>query len=207
MQPLPSRLMQKCVDEFSKLPGIGSKSALRLALHLLKQSPESVAQLSAAIQTMRQEITYCHTCFNISDTTQCSICTDAHRNAHLICVVESVKEVIAIENTNQFRGMYHVLGGVLSPIDGIGPESLHIDSLIERIKAQAVTEILMALSPTMEGDTTMYYLSKKIEPLLVKITSISRGIAIGAELEYTDELTLARAIFNRQPYEQFLTQK
>lgn len=207
MQQLPSRLIQNCVDELSKLPGIGSKSALRLALHLLKKPPETAEKLGAAIQKMRNELTYCSACFNISDDKICSICADAHRNQHIICVVESIKEVIAIENTGQYKGLYHVLGGLLSPIDGIGPDALKIESLFQRIADLAATEILMALSPTMEGDTTMYYLSKKIDTSSVKITSISRGIAIGAELEYTDELTLARAIYNRQPFEQFLVQK
>ncbi len=204
---IPSKLIQDAVTEFSKLPGIGKKTALRLVLHLLKQPEESAEQFGAAIVKMRKEIKYCKNCHNISDAEQCGICTNPARDKSLVCVVENIRDIMAIENTNQFRGTYHVLGGVISPLDGIGPEQLNISSLISRVEKKEVSEIIMAISPTMEGDTTIFYVSKQLAEKPVNITTIARGVAFGGELEYTDELTLARSIASRMPYENYLIRK
>lgn len=200
----PSRLLENAVNEFSKLPGIGKKSALRLVLHLLKQEKESVFKFSEAMRSMREEIVYCKSCHNISDEETCHICTDSNRNHRLICVVESIRDVMAIENTQQFTGIYHVLGGVISPMDGIGPDDLSIGPLEQKIKNGDVEELIFALSTTMEGDTTNFYLFKKFEKYQTKMTTIARGVSIGDELEYTDEVTLGRSLVNRLPFENTL---
>lgn len=199
----PSRLLEKAVNEFSKLPGIGSKTSLRLMLHLLRQDMESVEQLSQAIYNMRHDIKYCNTCHNISDTDICPICSDIRRDRTVICVVENIQDIMAIENTRQYNGLYHVLGGVISPVDGIGPSDIEIDSLTERVGNDSeIEEIILALSPTMEGDTTGFYISRKLSGYDVRLSVIARGISIGNELEYTDEVTLGRSIINRTPFEQ-----
>ena len=200
----PSKLIENAVAEFSSLPGIGKKTALRLVLHLLKQPNDEVKKFSSTIFKMRNEIMFCKTCHNISDNAVCSICSNVQRKQHQICVVENFRDVIAIENTQQFNGVYHVLGGVISPIDGIGPDELNISSLISRVENQEVKEIIMALNPTMEGDTTIFYISKHLPNPEIKITSIARGIAFGGELEYVDEYTLARSLATRLPYEKYL---
>jgi recombination protein RecR len=196
-----SKLIADAVAEFSKLPGIGEKTALRLVVHLLKQDKDKVKSFGHAITKMRDEIKFCAECYNVSDTELCAICYNKMRDETLLCVVENFRDVIAIENTEIFKGKYHVLGGIISPIDGIGPEQLNIEKLIERIQKDNIKEVLMALSPTIEGDTTIFYLSKKLQPLDVQITTIARGVSFGGELEYTDELTLARSIAKRLPYE------
>lgn len=199
----PSRLLEKAVNEFSKLPGIGSKTALRLMLYLLRQDVENAEQLSQAIYNMRHDIKYCRVCHNISDTDVCPICSDYRRDNTVICVVENIQDIMAIENTQQYNGMYHVLGGIISPMDGIGPGDIEIDSLIERVKDNSdIKEVILALSPTMEGDTTGFYISRKLSPLNVMTSIIARGVAIGNELEYTDEVTLGRSIINRTPFGQ-----
>ena len=203
----PSKLIEEAVQEFSRLPGIGQKTALRLVLHLLKQPTEKVDRFGEAVTRMRQQVRYCKQCHNISDTELCGICTDTHRNGQMICVVETIRDVIAIENTGQYRGTYHVLGGVISPVDGIGPEDVNIESLVERVKNESSQEIIMALSPTIEGDTTMYYITKQLQPYGAKVTSIARGISFGGELEYADEMTLARSIANRLPYENYMVNR
>ncbi|MBX2903260.1 MAG: recombination mediator RecR [Chitinophagales bacterium] len=200
----PSKYIADAVAEFKRLPGIGEKTALRLVLHLLKQDAEKVEQFSSAISTMRHATKFCKTCHNVSDSEYCAICSSAMRDQSTVCVVETIREVIAIENTGVYRGCYHVLGGLISPIDGVGPEALHIESLVRRVESNSVNEIIMALSPTMDGDTTIFYVSKKLQPFSVKITSIARGVSFGGELEYTDELTLARSIATRTPYESYL---
>lgn len=192
-----STLLDSAVAELSKLPGIGQKTALRLALHLLRQKEETALALGNAIIEMRKNIHYCKRCHNISETEICPICADRHRDAHTICVVENVKDVITIESTNEHHGLYHVLGGLISPLDGVSPSDLEIDSLVERVENENVTEIILALSPTMEGDTTNFYIYRKLAHLPVKITMLARGLSIGNELEYTDELTLGRSIQNR----------
>ena len=200
----PSKLIEDAVNEFTKLPGIGKKTALRLVLHLLKEETKNVELFGQTIVKMRQDIQFCQKCHNVADQNVCSVCLDLNRDEKMICVVENMRDVIAIENTHQYKGMYHVLGGVISPIDGIGPDNLHIDSLVSRVKKEGVKEIIMALNPTMEGDTTVFYISKKLREEDVRITSIARGIAFGGELEYVDELTLARSIATRLPYENYL---
>lgn len=200
----PSRLIEDAVNEFSRLPGIGRKTALRLVLYLLRQPHEHSQHFGEAIIRMRNEIKFCMQCHNVADAELCDICASNKRDQSLICVVESLRDVMAIENTNHFNGVYHVLGGIISPMDGIGPEDLEINSLIERVKAHEVHEIIMALSPTMEGDTTIFYISRKLAPFNIRLTAISRGISVGSELEYTDEITLARALLNRMPYESYL---
>ena len=190
------------MTEISRLPGIGKKTALRLALHLLKQNEVVTEALALAITKMREEIQYCRTCHNISDDVECSICKSHRRDRSIICVVEDIRDVLAIENTNQYQGLYHVLGGVISPIQGIGPEELKIESLLTRVKAGEVSEIILALSATMEGDTTSFYLSKRLKESGVKVSSISRGIPVGGELEFTDEVTLGRSILTRINYGQ-----
>ena len=201
---LPSSLLENAVAEFSKLPGIGKKTALRLVLHLLKQDASSTTQFSEALNRMRKEIQFCKNCFNISDGPICSICANASRSKATICVVENIRDVIAIENTQQFNGTYHVLGGIISPLDGIGPEQLTIDPLIERVKKDKVTELVFALNPNIQGDTTIYYIQKKLGPSTCMITTIARGIAFGGELEYADEMTLGKSISNRQPIHQYI---
>lgn len=200
-QQYPSRLLEKAVGEFSTLPGVGRKTALRLVLHLLRQPVERADLLSEAIHKVRHEIKYCKVCHNISDTEVCSICSDARRDASTICVVENIQDVMAIENTQQYNGVYHVLGGVISPMDSIGPGDLEIDSLIQRVEAGGVKEVILALASTMEGDTTNFYISRRLQPTGVKLSVIARGISVGDELEYTDEVTLGRSIINRTPLE------
>ena len=205
-----SSLLENAVNEFAKLPGIGKKTALRLVLHLIKQDNADVNQFSEIISKMRNEIKFCHRCYNISDKELCNICSNAMRKKEMLCVVENIRDVIAIESTQQFNGIYHVLGGIISPLDGIGPEQLTIDTLVERIPKEEIQEIIFALSPTIQGDTTIYYISKKLsaqpreQSTPVKITTIARGIAFGGELEYADEMTLAKSISNRIPVENFI---
>jgi len=198
--PYSSVLLDNATKEFAKLPGIGKKTALRLVLHLLRQSKEEVENFGNAFITLRNEIQYCKVCHNISDTEICQICADQRRDSSTLCVVENINDVISIENTQQFKGLYHVLGGVISPMSGIGPSDLSIDMLVERVRTSPVKEIILALSPTMEGDTTNFYLYKKLSPFNVEISTIARGISIGDELEYADEITLGRSIVNRVPY-------
>lgn len=198
----PSRLLEDAVNEFSSLPGIGKKTAFRLVMTLLRRDPEEVRRFGESILKLREEIRYCRNCNNISDTEVCNICSDEKRDRSLICVVENIQDVMAVENTRQFRGLYHVLGGIISPIDGIGPSDLKIDSLEEKVKSGGVNEVILALSATMEGDTTNYYLYRKLCNYNAMITTLARGVAIGDELEYTDEITLGRAINNRNPYKQ-----
>ena len=199
-----SSLLENAVNEFARLPGIGKKTALRLVLHLLKQDVADVARFSETVLQMRNEIQFCSRCHNISDAALCQICASPSRQKQLVCVVESIREVIAIESTQQFNGLYHVLGGVISPLDGIGPEQLTIDSLVKRTENEKIEELVFALSPTIQGDTTIYYIQKKLQQLPVKITTIARGIAFGGELEYADEMTLARSLANRQPVDHYV---
>jgi len=201
---LPSALLENAVNAFAGLPGIGKKTALRLVLHLLKQDEGQVAQFSETIARMRSDIKFCKRCHNLSDHDLCAICENKLRNQRLICVVESIKDVIAVENTQQFSGLYHVLGGVISPLDGIGPDSLTIDSLVERVQQQEVEELVFALNPNIQGDTTIFYIQKKLQHLPCKITTISRGVAFGGELEYADEMTLGRSMMNRLPVENYV---
>ena len=201
-QPYSSQLLEKAVQEFSKLPGIGRKTALRLVLWMLRQEEAEVEQFAETIHRMKQEIKYCHICHNISDTDTCPICSDPRRDAQTICVVENVQDVMAIENTMQYKGLYHVLGGVISPMDGMGPSDIEIDSLVNRVAEGNVKEVILALSPTMEGDTTNFYIYRKLAPYGdVKISIIARGVSVGNELEYTDEITLGRSILNRTLFE------
>jgi recombination protein RecR len=204
MMQLPSSLLENAVNEFSKLPGIGKKTALRLVLHLLKQDLGDVLQFGDIITKMRQEIKFCQRCSNISDADICSICANSSRNQSMICVVENIRDVIAIESTQQYNGTYHVLGGVISPLDGVGPDQLSIEPLILRIKKEVTEELIFALNPNIQGDTTIYYIRKKIQDNPCKITTIARGIAFGGELEYADEMTLARSISNRLPVGQYV---
>ncbi|MFW6224196.1 MAG: recombination mediator RecR [Bacteroidota bacterium] len=201
MENFSSKLLQSAVDEFSKLPGIGKKTALRLVLHLLKQQEHEVEAFANAMTDLRKNILYCSKCYNISDNEICHICSSAHRDKSTVCVVEDLRDIIAIENTGQYRGMYHVLGGVISPMNGIGPDDLNIDALIQRVTTDEVEEIILALSTTMEGDTTNFYIYRKLQGHPVKLSTIARGIAIGDELEYADEITLGRSIINRTPYQ------
>ena len=196
-QQYPSVLLEKAVGEFAKLPGIGRKTAMRLVLHLLRQDTQSVEAFGNAMITLKHEVKYCRVCHNISDTDVCRICSDASRDTSVVCVVENIRDVMAVENTQQYRGLYHVLGGVISPMDGIGPSDLQIDSLVDRVRAGGVKEVILALSSTMEGDTTNFYIFRKLSGFEVKLTVIARGISIGDELEYTDEVTLGRASVNR----------
>ena len=195
-----SQLLEKAVTEINRLPGIGSKTALRLALHLLRQDEGRVEALAESLVGMRQGVRYCEVCHNICDDERCDICSNPTRDSSMVCVVEDVQDVMAIENTMQYRGLYHVLGGVISPMDGIGPSDLQIDSLVERVKKGGVEEVILALSPTMEGDTTNYFIYRKLEDLDVKVTVIARGIAQNDELQYTDEVTLGRALAGRVPF-------
>lgn len=199
-----SSLLENAVNEFAKLPGVGKKTALRLALHLLKKDKKEVENFGGAIIKMRDEIQFCRRCHNISDNELCNICSDRSRKSEIVCVAESLRDVIAIESTQQYSGLYHVLGGIISPLDGIGPDQLEIDSLIERVNTDEIRELIFALSPNIQGDTTIYYISKKLAGTSVKITTIARGISFGGELEYADELTLARSIANRMPIESYV---
>lgn len=199
-----SALLENAVNEFARLPGIGKKTALRLVLHLLKQETADVQHFGEIISKMRSEIKFCHRCANVADGDICSICANSMRKQEIICVVENIRDVIAIESTQQFNGTYHVLGGVISPLDGIGPDQLKIESLINRLQKDQVQEIIFALSPNIQGDTTIFYIQKKIQPHNIRITTISRGIAFGGELEYADEMTLARSLQNRLPVESYV---
>lgn len=194
---IPSKLIEEAVEEVSKLPGIGKKTALRLVLHLIKQEPKATYGLTSALVNLVENITHCTTCHNLSDDTTCSICANPNRDHRMVCVVEDVRDVMAIENTHQYRGVYHVLGGVISPMNRVGPDQLSIEPLLNRITTAEVQEVILALSTTMEGDTTAFYLSKKIQTLGVKVTAIARGIPLGGELEYADEVTLGRSIVTR----------
>ena len=196
-QQYSSSLLENAVNEFAKLPGIGRKTALRLVLFLLKQPEPEVEAFGNAFIQLRKEIIYCKVCHNISDTEICRICGNPSRDHETVCVVENIKDVMSVENTQQFRGLYHVLGGIISPMDGIGPSNLEIESLVQRVKDEQVKEVIMALSTTMEGDTTNFYIFRKLAPLNIKVTTIARGVAIGDELEYADEVTLGRSILNR----------
>ncbi|MEE4213854.1 MAG: recombination mediator RecR [Bacteroidales bacterium] len=197
----PSKLLENAVNEFASLPGIGKKTAFRLVMHLLRQKESDVERFGESIVKLKKEIKYCKICFNISDNDVCDICSDNSRDRSLMCIVENIRDVIAIEKTGQYRGVYHVLGGIISPMDGIGPSDLNIDPLEEKVKAGNISEVIFALSTTMEGDTTNYYIYRRLMPYNIKITSLSRGVAIGDELEYTDEITLGRSIVNRMPFE------
>ena len=199
-----STLLENAVNEFAKLPGIGKKTALRLVLHLIKQDVREVIQFSDIISKMRNEIKFCTRCHNISDKELCNICSNPIRKQEMLCVVENIRDVIAIESTQQFNGVYHVLGGIISPLDGIGPEQLMIEALLQRVEKEDVQEIIFALNPNIQGDTTIYYISRKLKTFPVKITTIARGIAFGGELEYADEMTLAKSISNRIPVENFI---
>ena len=196
-QRYPSVLLEKAVEEFAKLPGIGRKTAMRLVLYLLRQETSSVESFGNALITLKHEVKYCKICHNISDTDICQICANSSRDASTVCVVENIRDVMAVENTQQYNGLYHVLGGVISPMDGVGPSDLEIDSLVARIQQGGVKEVILALSSTMEGDTTNFYISRKLASFDVKLSVIARGISIGDELEYTDEVTLGRSIINR----------
>lgn len=199
-QQYPSQLLERAVQEFSRLPGVGRKTALRLVLHLLRQTNDDVLQFTETIARMKQEVKYCRVCHNISDSDVCPICSDPHRDPTTVCVVENIQDVLAVENTQQFSGLYHVLGGVISPMDGIGPSDLEIDSLVERVKAGDIKEVILALGSTMEGDTTGFYIFRRLAPYDVKLSIIARGISVGDELEYTDEVTLGRSILNRTEF-------
>jgi len=199
-----SKILENAVNEIAQLPGIGKRSALRLALHLLKQPKEQTTYLADALKALRNEVKHCTNCHNISDVDTCEICANPKRNNDVICIVEDIRDVMAIENTAQFKGLYHVLGGKISPMEGVGPHNLTIDSLVTKIKSGDIKEIIFALSSTMEGDTTNFYIFKQIESLNIKISTIARGIAVGDEIEYADEITLGRSILNRVPYENSL---
>ena len=202
IQQYPSRLLEAAVQEFSKLPGIGRKTALRLVLYMLRMEHEDVMRFTDSLDRLKNEVKFCRVCHNISDQEICPICSDDRSDAYTICVVENIQDVMAIENTQQFTGLYHVLGGLISPMDGIGPSDLEIDSLVQRVSEGGIKEVILALSSTMEGDTTNFYIFRKLSLLDVKVTIIARGIAVGNELEYTDEVTLGRSILNRVPFEQ-----
>ncbi|HKO79610.1 MAG TPA: recombination mediator RecR [Chitinophagaceae bacterium] len=209
-----SSLLENAVNEFSKLPGIGKKTALRLVLHLLKQNANDVQHFGETIAKMRSEIKFCNRCFNVADADICSICANSMRKQETICVVESIRDVIAIESTQQFNGTYHVLGGVISPLDGVGPDQLNIETLIHRVQKEQTEEVIFALNPNIQGDTTIYYIQKKLsavpgggQPFNIRITTIARGIAFGGELEYADEMTLARSLQNRLPVENYVTNR
>ncbi|MBR2234308.1 MAG: recombination protein RecR [Prevotella sp.] len=199
-QQYPSQLLERAVQEFATLPGIGRKTALRHVLYMLRQPVADVERFAEAIVTLRRDVKYCSSCHNISDDDVCPICRDHRRDATTICVVENIQDVMAIENTQQFHGLYHVLGGLISPMDGIDPSDLQIDSLVERVRQGNIREVILALSSTMEGDTTNFFIFRKLEPMGIAISAIARGIAVGNELEYTDEVTLGRSILNRTPF-------
>jgi len=196
-----SKLLERAVNEMSQLPGVGKRTALRLVLHMLRQPKEQTLALSDALQTMRKDVKFCMSCHNISDVELCEICSNPKRNEDIICVVEDIRDVMAIENTSSFRGLYHVLGGKISPMDGIGPHDLNIESLVNKVKEGKVSELILALSSTMEGDTTNFYIYKQIKNYKVTTSTIARGISVGDELEYADEITLGRSIVNRIPFE------
>jgi recombination protein RecR len=198
---IPSKLIENAVDQMSSLPGIGKKTALRLVLDLLKRKPEEIRRFADALVDMREQIQYCKTCHNLSDQDECSICKNKSREEQVLCVVSDIRDVMAIEATEQYNGRYHVLGGIISPMDGIGPTDLQIDSLIKRVESGAVKEVILALSATMEGETTCFYLYRKLSAFNIKVSTIARGVAVGGELEYTDEVTLGRSILLRTPYE------
>ena len=202
-----SRLIEQAVDEFSRLPGIGRKTALRFVLHLLKQTPVEVENFSQALVRLKNELKYCKSCHNISDKEICEICSNANRDHSLVCVAEDIRDVMAIEHTMQYKGVYHILGGTISPMDGIGPNDLNIESLVKKAESGTIKEVVMALSTTMEGDTTNFYIYKRLKNTSVIITTIARGVAFGDNLEYTDEITLGRSILNRTPYEHALPVK
>jgi recombination protein RecR len=202
-----SSLLESAVSEFARLPGIGKKTALRLVLHLLKQENNDVTRFSETIARMRTEIRFCQRCFNVADADICSICANSMRKQEVICVVESIRDVIAIESTQQYNGTYHVLGGVISPLDGIGPDQLNIELLLNRVEKENTEELIFALNPTIQGDTTIYYIQKKLKTMPIRVTTISRGIAFGGELEYADEMTLARSLQNRLPVENYVANK
>ena len=195
-------MLERAVSEFSRLPGIGRKTALRLVLWLLRQDNSDVEQFADAVSRLKKEVKYCQVCHNISDSDICPICADPRRDASLVCVVENIQDVMAIENTQQYHGLYHVLGGIISPMDGIGPSDIEVDSLVNRVEAGGVSEVILALSPTMEGDTTNFYIYRKLASTGVKVSVIARGVAVGNELEYTDEVTLGRSIMNRTLFEE-----
>lgn len=201
LHQLPSRHLENAVNEFAKLPGIGKKTALRLVLHLLNQPLTETLQFTQAIEEMKNEVKICKKCHNIAEEEHCSICNNPNRDVTTVCVVESLKEVIAIENTSQYKGLYHVLGGRISPMDGIGPKDLNIDSLLNRISQEPLHEIILALSTTMEGDTTSFYIYRKLMSHPITLSTLARGISVGDELEYTDEITLGRSLVNRVPYQ------
>lgn len=201
-----SALLENAVNEFARLPGIGKKTALRLVLHLLRQENENVQHFAEVINRMRSEIKFCHRCHNVADADICSICANSMRKHEMICVVETIRDVIALESTQQYNGIYHVLGGVISPLDGIGPSQLNIETLIQRVQKEQTTEVIFALSPTIQGDTTIYYIQKKM-PATCKVTTIARGIAFGGELEYADEMTLARSLQNRLPVDSYVSSR
>lgn len=196
-QQYPSRPLERAVAEFAKLPGIGRKTALRLVLHLLRQEGNSVRALADSLVRLREDVKFCRECHNVSDTDVCDICSNPLRDGSMLCVVENIQGVLSIENTGQFRGLYHVLGGVISPMDGVGPSDLELDSLVERVGRGGVKEVILALNPTMEGDTTNFYISRRLAPYDVSLTVLARGVSVGEELEYTDEITLGRSIVNR----------
>ena len=199
-----NRLLANAIEQFTTLPGIGKRTAMRLALHLLKQDKEEVRQFGSAFINLREKIQYCEKCYNISETSICSICSNPRRDESVICVVEDIRDVMAIENTSQYKGLYHVLGGIISPLDGIGPADLNIEQLIDRVKKGGIKEVIMALSTTMEGDTTNFYLYKRLKDFEAKLTTIARGISVGDELEYADEITLGKSLIDRIPYENSL---
>lgn len=201
-----SSLLENAVNEFAKLPGIGKKTALRLVLHLLKEDTEQVLHFSEVMSRMRQDIKFCQRCHNVADADICSICANSMRRQEMICVVENIRDVIALESTQQYSGTYHVLGGVISPLDGIGPNQLNIETLVYRVQKESTSEVIFALSPTIQGDTTIYYIQKKL-PATVKVTTIARGIAFGGELEYADEMTLARSLQNRLPVDSYVSSR
>lgn len=196
----PSVLLEKAVSEFARLPGIGRKTAMRLVLHLLRQDNVTVETFGNSIMTLKREVKYCKVCHNISDTEVCRICANPQRDASIVCVVENIRDVMAVEATQQFRGLYHVLGGVISPMDGVGPSDLEIESLVQRVAEGGIKEVVLALSTTMEGDTTNFFIYRKLDKMGVKLSVIARGIAVGDELEYADEITLGRSIVNRTPF-------
>lgn len=198
---IPSKLIEEAVEALAGLPGVGRKTALRLALHLVQQDSEVARKLGQSIVKMRDNIRFCQKCHNLSDGEICQICSNPARDQSVVCVVEGIRDVMAIEDTGQFRGAYHVLGGVISPIEGIGPDALHIESLIDRIRKTGVQEIIMAISPTIEGDTTIFYIARQLKDLEVRISTIARGVSFGGELQYADEVTLARSIHSRTPYQ------
>ena len=200
----PSKLIESAVNEFSRLPGIGKRTALRLVLHLLRQEEGVVNSFGETLIKVKKDIQYCRECHNISDQTICNICSDARRDKTTICIVEDIQDVMAIENTSKYQGVYHILGGIISPMNGIGPDDLNVNSLMDKLSNNNITEIIFALNTTMEGDTTNFYLYKKINPLNIPVSAIARGVAIGDELEYVDDITLGRSIINRTPYENSL---